>query len=371
MNLTISDRDSNSYSCKENNGYTVNIYNYVNDFASDSSKTFLFMHEFGHVTMLNSYPRSYDFTNLDYGTDNRHYLDEILPNYNTAWVEGWANAFAAANNNGMVFSYDLKSNTSLAFLKDNTFDEMSRNELFVSKVLYDSFKDIKGGQAAAYDVFAKTSPHYSLEGFCQQYVKMYPQNQVEMAKILIQNSYGRISLKELLTYINGGSYTVSKDLYAVLQDSGLLNGTATSNYAPKNTQTASNTKPSLWDRIAGFFRKLFGKTETVSAPTATGSVVTKDEEVYSRYTDGTIAIRNSVSAPENGNHATSCSVTVEGSADVTFSDMSIADAQELYYKYFNEYNELMANPNANTQEIIEVQKRMIEAKDLLKKLQGN
>ena len=371
LNLTISDRDSNSYSCKENNGYTVNIYNYVNDFASDSSKTFLFMHEFGHVTMLNSYPRSYDFTNLDYGTDNRHYLDEILPNYNTAWVEGWANAFAAANNNGMVFSYDLKSNTSLAFLKDNTFDEMSRNELFVSKVLYDSFKDIKGGQAAAYDVFAKSAPHYSLQGFCQQYVKMYPQNQVEMAKILIQNSYGRISLKELLTYINGGSYTVSKDLYAVLQDSGLLNGTATSNYAPKNTQTASNTKPSLWDRIAGFFRKLFGKTETVSAPTATGSVVAKDEEVYSRYTDGTIAIRNSVSAPENGNHATSCSVTVEGSADVTFSDMSIADAQELYYKYFNEYNELMANPNANTQEIIEVQKRMIEAKDLLKKLQGN
>lgn len=373
LNFTISDRDSNSYSCKENNGYTVNIYNYVNDFAGDSSKTFLFMHEFGHVTMLNSYPRSYDFANLDYGPDNRHYLDEILPNYNTAWVEGWANAFAAANNNGMVFSYDLKKNTSLAFLKNNTFEEMSRNELFVAKVLYDSFKDIKGGQAAAYDVFAKSAPHYSLQGFCQQYVKMYPQNQVEFAKILIENSYGKISLKELLTYVNGGSYTVSKELYALLQDSGLLNGTATNNYSSSNTQTASNSKPSLWDRITGFFKKLFGKSETVSAPTSNGSANVSDEELYNRYTDGTMAIRNSVSAPESSNnHATASCVTVEGNADVTYSDMTIAEAQELYYKYFNQYNELMANPNANTQEVVEVRNRMLEAKDLLKKLQkGN
>lgn len=375
LNFTISDRDSNSYSCKESNGYAVNIYNYVNDFASDSSKSFLFMHEFGHVTMLNSYPRSYDFTNLDYGSDNRHYLDEILPNYNTAWVEGWANAFAAANNNGMVFSYDLKNPNSLAFLKENNFDEMSRNELFVAKVLYDSFKDIKGGQAAAYDVFARTSPHYSLEAFCQRYVQMYPQNKVGLAKILIENSYGKITLKELLGYVNGGSYTVTKELYALLKDTGLLDGTATNNYMPSNTQqiASNNSKTSFWSRIANFFRSIFGKrTETVSAPVvdkALGSkVVTSDEEIYNKYTDGTIYIKNSVSAPEVESRS-SC-VTFEGEVDTSFEngDMSIAEAQELYYKYFSKYNELMASNNSNTQEIVEIRNKMIEAKNLLKRL---
>ena len=160
FNLTISDRDNNSYSCKNSDGsYQLNIYNYVNDFATDSSKSFLFLHEFGHVVMLNTYPKYYDFGNLDYGSDSRHYLDEVLPNHNTAWVEGWANAFAAANNNGMVFSYDLKKSDSLEFLKGKSFDEMCRNELFVAKTLYDSFKDIEGGQAAAYDVFSRTAPH--------------------------------------------------------------------------------------------------------------------------------------------------------------------------------------------------------------------
>jgi hypothetical protein len=47
--LTISDRDSNSYSCKTKSGYNVNLYTYVNNYASDASKTFLFLHEFGHT----------------------------------------------------------------------------------------------------------------------------------------------------------------------------------------------------------------------------------------------------------------------------------------------------------------------------------
>ena len=376
LNFTISDRDSNSYSCKESDGYAVNIYNYVNDFASDSSKSFLFMHEFGHVTMLNSYPRSYDFNNLDYGSDNRHYLDEILPNYNTAWVEGWANAFAAANNNGMVFSYDLKSSNSLAFLKENTFDEMSRNELFVAKVLYDSFKDIPGGQSAAYDVFAKSSPHYSLEGFCQKYVQMYPQNKVALAKLLIENSYGKISLKELLEYVNGGSYTVSKELYALLKDSGLLDGTATNNYNPSNrTNVASNTSGgSIWSRIANFFRSIFGKkTESVSAPT-TGSVanvITRDENLYNKYTDGTIGIKNSVSSPVDTEQPVGDCISVEGavSAPVENNDMTIAEAHELYQKYFKMYNQLMASGDADMEEITEVRNKMLEAKNRLKKLQ--
>lgn len=381
LNLTLSDRDSNSYTAKGNNGYVLNIYNYVNDFASDSSKTFLFMHEFGHVVMLNSYPRSYDFTNLDYGSDNRHYLDEILPNYNTAWVEGWANAFAAANNNGMVYSYDLKKDTSLAFLKENTFEQMSRNELFVAKVLYDSFKDIQGGQAAAYDVFARTSPHNSLEAFCKAYVKLYPQNKVALAKILVENSFGKITLKEILNYVNGGSYTVSSELYAFLNSSGLLNGTATTNYGtPHNTQTANTTtKTSFWSRIVSFFKGLFGKDEpkevasSPKAPNTSVGSVASDEEIYNRYTDGTVSIARSVDAPEGAIAPTGCAVegknTVLSNGNASeFDGMAIAEVQELYFRYFNEYNELMADPNGNQALIKQAHDKMVAAKEQLKKL---
>lgn len=374
LNLTLSDRDSNSYTAKgSNGGYTLNIYNYVNDFATDSSKSFLFLHEFGHVTMLNSYPRSYDFVNLDYGSDNRHYLDEILPNYNTAWVEGWANAFAAANNNGLVFSYDLKSKDSLAFLKENSFDEMCHNELFVAKVLYDSFKDIKGGQNAAYDVFAKTAPHSSLLQFCQNYVKLYPGNKVGLAKILVENSYGKISLNELLAYVNGGSKTVTQELYDYLSASGMLNGTAQTQNTSKPKQTAS-TGTSFWSKITSFFQRLFGR-ENASSPAEVAQstnvgTVGRDEEIYSRYTDGTISISRSVEAPENVGAASPENCEVEGSVSSNLDTMSLAEAQELYYKYFSEYNALMADSNSDRQKVAEARNKMVQAKNLLKKLQS-
>ncbi len=377
FNLTLSDRDNNSYSSKASDGsYNLNIYTYVNDFASDSSKTFLFMHEFGHVVMLNSYPRSYNFGNLDYGDDNKHYLDEVLPNYNTAWVEGWANGFAAANNNGKVFSYDLKKSSTLEFLKGKTFDEMTRNELFVAKVLYDSFKDIEGGQAAAYDVFSRTAPHYSLYDFCKSYVSLYPQNKVGLAKILVENSYGTISLKELLTYVNGGSYTVSKELYNYLSSSGMLNGTASNNYASTNTGTSTSTtttkKTSIWSRIVGFFKGLFGKKDedVAASPSTSTNVsrveVTTDETIYNRYTDGTISISSSMDAP------TRISPVAPHSEETTsnYDGMSLDEVQAAYMKYYNEYTQLITSANSDQKKIIEARNKMVEAKRKLNKLQG-
>ncbi len=362
FNLTLSDRDNNSFSSKNSDGsYNINIYNYVNDFASDSSKSFLFLHEFGHVVMLNSYPKRYDFTNLDYGSDNKHYLDEVLPNHNTAWVEGWANAFAAANNNGMVFSYDMKKDSTLDFLKGNSFDEMCRNELFVAKVLYDSFKDIKGGQAAAYDVFAKSSPHYSLYDFCRSYIAMYPQNQVGLAKILVKNSYGNITLKELLAYINGGSNSVSKDLYNYLASSGMLNDTATKQYASTKKPTTTTTKKSsFWDRFVSFFKSLFGKGEEVAAsPVSTG--VTNDEKIYNNYTDGTISISSSVTSPDFSASAPEKTTEVE---------MSSEKLDEEYYRYYCEYKELVSSSNPDQQRIMEVRNKMLETKKKLNELKN-
>ena len=376
FNLNLSDRESNSYAYKSstNGSYNLNIYTYVNDFGSESSKTYLFMHEFGHIVMLNSYPKNYNFGNLDYGSDNKHYLHEVLPNYNTAWVEGWADGFAAANNNGLVFGYDLKQSDSLDCLKGYTFEEMTRNELFVAKVLYDSFKDISGGQAAAYDVFARTGPHYSLYEFCNKYVASYPENKVGLAKILVENSYGKISLKELLTYVNGGSYTVSRDLYNYLQSAGMLNGTATNNYASnsKPTTTTSNSKPSLFTRIANFFKKLFGKTEeVVSSPSSTtgiamNPVVTNDEALYNRYTDGAISISGSMDAPNRVNSA----VIEDLAYDSNLDALSIEEVQKEYTKYYNEYKELVSAPNPDEKRVNEIRYKMVEAKRKLNKLQG-
>ncbi len=365
FNLTISDRDNNSYSCKNSDGsYQLNIYSYVNDFATDSSKSFLFLHEFGHVVMLNTYPKYYDFGNLDYGSDSRHYLDEVLPNHNTAWVEGWANAFAATNNNGMVFSYDLKKSDSLEFLKGKSFDEMCRNELFVAKTLYDSFKDIEGGQAAAYDAFSRTAPHYSLFEFCRKYTELYPQNKTALAKILVDNSYGAITLKELLIYVNGGSNEVSRELYNYLASAGMLNGTAKNNYASKPKET--KTKTSLWARIVGFFQKLFGKSDdTVIASSPSGSVVSmgQDEAIYNRYTDGTISISQSVSAPVTSGTPVAPSYTSE--AD------QIEAAQIEYNRYYAEYQSLVSSANPDRQKVLEASVKMNEAKKKLDNLKGN
>ena len=48
--------------------------------------------------------------------------------------------------------------------------------------------------------------------------------------------------------------------------------------------------------------------------------------------------------------------------------MAIAEVQELYFRYFNEYNELMADPNGNQALIKQAHDKMVAAKEQLKKL---
>ena len=64
-------------------------------------------------------------------------------------------------------------------------------------------------------------------------------------------------------------------------------------------------------------------------------------------------------------------ISVEGavSAPVENNDMTIAEAHELYQKYFKMYNQLMASGDADMEEITEVRNKMLEAKNRLKKLQ--
>ncbi|MDD3147897.1 MAG: hypothetical protein PHD82_11380 [Candidatus Riflebacteria bacterium] len=359
MTLTLSDRDSNSFTSKSSSTYNLNLYNYINSFSSDSSKAFLFLHEFGHVAMLNAYPSYYSFSGLDYGTDGRHYLDEILPNDNTAWVEGWGNAFAASKNNGMVFSFNLNNLSSLAFLKGNTFNEMSRNELFVAKVLYDSFNKIGSGKAKVFNAISRTGPHSSLLQFCQKYTALYPDDKAALAKILIENSQGSMTLDQVLLYVNGGSRTVSRDLYNSLAQAGLVAvtaGTTTSPTKPGSNTTASNTSTttstSFWGRLTSWFGKLFGAgAQSPVAPLPSASVETTGAATGTVPADG-------ATAPE-----------LPGTITNEFNSINdLGRAQEVYYQCFAEYNRLMASSGSSKQQVLEARNRMLQAKERVKTL---
>ncbi|MDD3000596.1 MAG: hypothetical protein PHF29_02465 [Candidatus Riflebacteria bacterium] len=375
--LTISDRDSNSYSCKTGSGYNVNLYGYVNNYASDASKTFLFLHEFGHTTMLNSYPGSYDFNDLNYGTDGVHYLDEILPNYNTAWVEGWANAFGAYNNKGKVFSIDINSVSSLSFLSDNTFEQMTRNELFVSKAVYDFMKRIPGGQASVYDTFAKSGPHNSLYDFCNAYAKLYPANKAAIAQVLVECSQGKATLDDILLYVNGGSRTVSRDLYNYLTGAGLIK-TSTGNQVASNNNTSNTQKQSFFGRIFSWFAGLFSSKEAgsgvaSSVGSALNSVLSPSVgqsanggSDYKISLDGSLAVKGSVG--QGSGAVSAASPTVD--AKITNADYDDYPAlQEMYYTHFAEYNKLMLDGNGDKERINAVRQKMIAVKNKLKELE--
>lgn len=337
LNFTVSDRDSVSYSSKDSSGYNINLYDYVTRFAHDESKTFLFLHEFGHVAMLNSYPPNYDFVGLDYGSDNRHYIDEILPNANTAWVEGWANGFAANRNNGKIFTLNLNDDNVIAFLQNNNFAEMVHNELFVGKFIYDSINQINSGKAKVFDVIARSGPHYSLREFSRNFSVMYPDDKVAMARILVENSFGNITLNELLDYVNGGSRTVSRDLYNYLASVGMVKSTSGTN---QTAQTNDDSGGSFWDRLFGWFSRLFGggeKAPVASAPDASIEVGIPDNVE----TPAPVTVPGGATAPE---------LPTTGSTTYLADVDDLATAQELYYKAFAEYNRLLTDDNATQQE---------------------
>jgi hypothetical protein len=381
--MIISDRDQNSYSCKTKNGYQINLYDYVNNYASEASKAFLFLHEFGHTTMLNSYPGSYDFRDLDYGSDGVHYLDEILPNHNTAWVEGWANAFGAHNNNGRIFSIDINTNSSLAFLRNNTFDERARNELFVSKVVFDMIRKLPNGQGCVYEAFAKTGPHHSLYEFCNKYAQLFPEHRGVMAQILMEASLNQASLDDILAYINGGSRTVSPTLYSSLMGLGLVNSTgqqvASNKIGSNNAKT--ETKQSIFGRLFSWIGRLFGASDTSGALAssvdsmyqssgASGAVTNID---YSIPLDGSLAVKGSITSGNAGafNNDSKASSPTEGKIDLSGYDSDqFLELQEKYYKYFAEYNNLMLQGSkADVNKVKVVNENMLAVKKKLKELE--
>jgi hypothetical protein len=306
--------------------------------------------------MLNSYPPNYDFIGLDYGSDNRHYIDEILPNANTAWVEGWANAFAANRNNGRVFTLDMNSPSVVAFLQNNSFEEMSRNELFVGKFVYDSFKKIDSGKTKAFDVIARTGPHYSIREFCRAFSTLYPNDKVALAKILVDNSSGKATLNDILDYVNGGSRTVTRDLYNYLASVGLVKTTTTSQTASNQTSNPSSSSGSFWDRFFSWFSNLFGRKS--SAPVASAPAASVEaESPVTHIPTGNLP----------GGAATAPELPSVDSEDMLAGVDDLAQAQEIYYQAFAEYNRLLG-ANASQQEVQAALAKLQSAKAKVKEL---
>jgi hypothetical protein len=371
--LTISDASRVSTSSKTSAGYAINLYKHITQYSTPESQKFVLLHEIGHVAMLNAYPSSYQFSNLDYGADNRHYLDEILPNTNTAWVEGWANAFAALKNDGLIFNLSIVPESIVAFLKGNTFEEMTRNELFIAKVLYDAIKTFPNGQDRVFQAIARTGPHSSLLEFCRGYLKLYPGDQIALAALINRISHGKVSLKELLDHVNNGSYTVSSEMYAWLQQNNKLTGyTATTN-SPTTTSTGGSVpkpaKLSFWDRFKQFFSGLFGaKAPSIAAqPSQGGNISIPPQEPTFNPASGEVL--TSHAAPEAGLTAAEPSV-LGNDLGAKASPQDLVKAQEEYYQAFAQYNDALSKHATDSQAVKQARERLRLAKERINQIQA-
>ncbi len=361
LTMTISDRNQISSSYRSTTGYNIKLYRHVTQYSSDDSKKFVYLHELGHVAMLNAYGGSYTFSGLNYGTDNIHTLDEILPNSNTAWVEGWANAFGALKNGGKLFSLSFGSDTTTAFLIDNTFEQMTRNELFVGKMLYDIMMTFPSGRDKVFNLLSTTGPHASLRDFCRAYVKTYPADQVALAKLLDKIGYGKASLNEILDYLNGGSRTVTREFYAYLQQRGSIAGGSTTG-STTSTQTTS-TKKSFWSRLADFFSGLFGKsgsTATAAAapqPSVTVGSTAQTGQVYTSHSSDTtlapVAPGENLNAPRED------------------AAQKLSATQEEYFAAFAAYNEALSRRPTDQAAVKAALERFKAAKAALTSLKGS
>ena len=360
LTLTISDRDLISSTSKTDAGYKLNLYKHVTQFTSSDSKKFVFLHELGHVAMLNAYPSYYSFAGLNYGSDNVHYMDEILPNTKTAWVEGWANAFAASKNNGKVFNLDMNNSSIVAFLKNNSFEQMTRNELFTGKMLYDIFAQLPSGRDKAFTVMSTSGPHDSLLEFCRAYVARYPGDQVAVARLLDQNSQGRISQAELLYYVNNGSYSVSSEFASYLRTRG--------------STVVSGSSGGFWSNVGNFFKNLFGglfgNRSAGSAVTSASSTGTGDSARHQMGNAGGA----SVSAPavsastEAVTQGAALPPLVRTEAAVGQASPDLATAHEEYLAAFAAYNAAVAKGASDAPEVKKALERLQAAKDKVRNL---
>lgn len=364
LTLTISDRNAISCSGKNSAGYNISLYRPVTTYSDQSSQRFVLLHELGHVAMLNVYPASYNFAGLSYGDDNKHYMDEILPNHKTSWVEGWANYFGGSKNGGYVFNLSMDTDSILNFLAGRTFDECNRNELFIGKTLYDASKQIANGQNKLFNIIGNTGPHNSMKEFLRAYLRAYPEDQVTLARIIDRNSRGSATVDELLDYLNGGSRTVSRSFYDFLvqRNNGqpvTAGGSSTSGGSSTTGGSTTTAGGSWWSRLASWFRGIFGGNTqtssgfTMAAQHPTGTT-TPDDTRPQEKSDGVLVTTMSAEMPTGP--------SLDGDAKSAGAGADLANLHEGYIRAFQAYNLALQGRTTNDPKVIEARERLQRAK---------
>ncbi|HPT46066.1 MAG TPA: hypothetical protein PLM07_09215, partial [Candidatus Rifleibacterium sp.] len=226
-------------------------------------------------------------------------------------------------------------------------------------------------------IISSTGPQYSLLQFCQKYVSTYPDDKAALAKVLFDNSQGRMTLDQLLLYVNGGSRNVSRALYNYLATAGLVaatTGTTTQPTRPTTpttttTTTTTTTSTSFWGRLSSWFGKLFNfGAGSPSLPTPAVSVEVSGAMAGSSDAAGAYpSVSASAEAPINNTGSIAAETTSTGDAAAA-SIEDLGRAEELYYQCFAEYNRLMASSNSSRQQVSEAHNRMLQAKARVKAL---
>ncbi|MBF0544199.1 MAG: hypothetical protein HQM08_07190 [Candidatus Riflebacteria bacterium] len=359
LNLTISDQNFISCSTKDGAGYEITLYKHVLQYTNSDSQKFIFLHEMGHIAMLNAYPSYFTFAGLNYGPGNCHYLDQTLPDPHTAWVEGWADGFAANKNNGKIFTLSMSDTTNLNFLKGKSFEEMTRNELFNAKVVYDMINQLPSGKDKVFNALTYTGPHNTLQDFCRGYLSQNPQDQIALAQILDRDSQGAVSPNDLLNYVNGGSNQVGPALNSYLTNK--VNNPGSYNSPAFNLPNISNIAGNFSSSITNFFsnigtvlKNIFGSIFSLNGGSVASTALPSQAATYvSNFTDNAASAVSGVAsnlgevAPmgfsaafqQLQNSASALSPTL-GNPGGTGVDNSknLAAAEEEYFKAFHDYN---------------------------------
>ncbi|MFZ5950238.1 MAG: hypothetical protein ACOYXC_06015, partial [Candidatus Rifleibacteriota bacterium] len=169
------------------------------------------------------------------------------------------------------------------------------------------------------------------------------------------NSSGKISLNEILDYVNGGSRTVSRDLYNYLVSAGKIKSTTTQTSNTSSQTTSTSSSGSIWNRIFGWFSGLFNRSN--SAPVAAAP-------------SASVEISNAdIASPAEAPAGATAPELPGGQLDSSISSITdLASAQEAYYKAFADYNRLLAAKGQQSQEVKNALQKLQQAKAKVKEL---
>ena len=207
-----------------------------------------------------------------------------------------------------------------------------------------------------YDAFAKTGPHSSLYEFCNEYVKLYPENKAILAQIIMENSQGNATLDDILLYVNGGSKTVSRELYNYLVSAGLVNSNGTQTASKPKATTTTTKKQGFFSRLLSWFSNLFNSDKNKNSIAASVADFTIP-------LDGNMSVKGSIRADAAANMPLVHNETVIDDGSIKNVDsMDLEEAYQEYQKHYAQYNQIIQSNNVDKKKLSDTLLKMNTAK---------